>query len=845
MAVVTQQIPTFLGGVSRQQDTKKSPGQLTEIINAFPDPAFGLIKRNGNQFLYELEDFNGITNLFDDGFWFSINRDNDESYLGVITNAGDIRIWNIIPTLVGNTFTYTECTVTGKTDADVISYLTSSNSAETIEKVTYLDQTYLINKGKTVEMQPKTSYDLGVRGTVIIAELGQGDYTVFLDGTGYSHTASSSDTAEHILNQIKADIDTAALGFTVTVYGSSMEITKATAFTLEVKGGDSGVALTSYQDEVTTPSRLAASTVDGRRVKIINSIDDRNSYFVKFIGVAGSSTGAGTGYWQEDLGWDEDEANPGDYLLASAGFLATTMPYKLTNTAKNTFTISSEDWAPRATGNDFGNPVPSFVGKQIKYGVLNSNRLAFLGSDSIVLSTAKDLSSFFYTSAQTITAADPIDVDVPSFRVGTLHSAISKPQGLILFTQFEQFLLYSENGNLTPFDSVIRTIGQYENALDVPIRDVGPYVSFISRTPTNGKVFGMQPRGGNETPNTSEISQIVTGYIPNDINKLTADPQNSLMAVYSSANESIYMYKFYSNGEEQLMQAWFKWQVVGSVQFMEIIQNILVLVTEAEDRYNLSIISLVQDPYPLAQRFPEGQPDVTNITVSNARLDFTYVPVEYGTITYDSLTNKSTLPTAYPHISGKRAVAVRIPEVSVSAPLKLSDLPKLFITSAGSNLLNAGVIYEIDETDWSVQGDITKNDDGTDNPNIESQLVVGYVFDYEVEFPTYYFSQGQSIDWSATLTIARMKFNVGLSGFLEFYLKRYGATEWNLVQPVIQADYYLANSVPLNKDTVFTVPIHQRNTNYQLKLKSTSPFPVTLTNMTWEGNYSTRYYRRA
>jgi hypothetical protein len=41
------------------------------------------------------------------------------------------------------------------------------------------------------------------------------------------------------------------------------------------------------------------------------------------------------------------------------------------------------------------------------------------------------------------------------------------------------------------------------------------------------------------------------------------------------------------------------------------------------------------------------------------------------------------------------------------------------------------------------------------------------------------------------------------------------------------------------------VPIHQRNTNYQLKLKSTSPFPVTLTSMTWEGNYSTRYIRRA
>ena len=833
MAVVTQQIPTFLGGVSRQQDTKKSPGQLTEIINAFPDPAFGLIKRNGNQFLYELEDFNGITNLFDDGFWFSINRDNDESYLGVITNAGDIRIWNIIPTLVGNTFTYTECTVTGKTDADVISYLTSSNSAETIEKVTYLDQTYLINKGKTVEMQPKTSYDLGVRGTVIIAELGQGDYTVFLDGTGYSHTASSSDTAEHILNQIKADIDTAALGFTVTVYGSSMEITKATAFTLEVKGGDSGVALTSYQDEITSPSRLAASTVNGRRVKILNSIDDRNSYFVKFIGVPGSSVG--TGFWREDLGWDEDPANPGQYLLASGGFDITTMPYKLVNTAKNTFTVGAENWAPRVTGNDLSCPIPSFVNRVLKFGVLNSNRLALLGPDSVVLSAAKDIANFFYTSAQTVTAADPVDVDIPSARVGTLHSAISRTQGLILFTQFEQFLLYSESGNLTPFDSIVRTIGQYENAPDVTIQDVGPYVSFISRTPLSTKVFGMQPRGGNEAPNTSEISQIVSGYIPSDASQLIADPQNSLIATYSETDESIYMYKFYSNGQEQLMQAWFRWKVIGSVKFMEVLQNILVFVTESDGTYNLSIVSLIQDPYPLAQRFPSGSSNLTTIAVSNARLDYLYIPVSYGTITYDSVTQRSTIPKPYTHIAGKKAVAVQIPTVAPQQPQKLSDLPKLFITSSFSPI-NSGTIYEIDESDWTVQGDLT---------GLDSNLVVGYIFDYEVELPTYYFKQGESFDWSGVLTIARMKFNVGLSGYLEFFLKRYGATDWNLIQPVIQADYYITSSIPLNKDTVFNVPIHQLNTSYQLKLKSTSPFPVTLTNMTWEGNYSTRYIRRA
>ena len=832
MAVVTQQVPTFLGGVSRQQDIKKSPGQMSEILNAFPDPAFGLIKRNGSQFLDELTP--PTSDSLDNAYWFSINRDDDESYLIAVTNAGKIKWWNLVPTLSGSSFTWASGEVV---DAATQTYLTagSGNAIDKIETVTYLDQTYLINKEKTVEMLPKSTYNLKRNGTVVVASLENGLYEIFLDGQVYSHSITINDTVDHLLTTLKTNINNADPSYTVEIYGSSLEITKATAFDLEVKGGDSGKGLTSYQDGVTNTSRLSASSPDGRRVKILNSIDDRNSYFVKFIGVAGSTSETGTGYWQEDIGWDEDPLTPNTAQLASAGFNITTMPYKLVNTAKNTFTVGPENWAPRATGNDLSCPIPSFVDRVIKFGVLNSNRLALLGPDSVVLSAAKDISNFFYISAQTVTAADPVDVDIPSARVGTLHSAISRTQGLILFTQFEQFLLYSESGNLTPFDSIIRTIGQYENAPDVEIQDVGPYVTFISRTPLSTKVFGMQPRGGNEAPNTSEISQIVSGYIPSDASQLIADPQNSLIATYSETDETIYMYKFYSNGQEQLMQAWFKWQVVGTVKFMEVLQNILVLVTESDGVYNLSIISLIQDPYPLAQRFPSGTPDLTTIAVSNARLDFLYIPVSYGTITYDSATQRSTLPRPYNHITGKNAFAVKVPTVSAQQPQKLSDLPKLFITSS-FNPIGNGTIFEIDESDWTVQGDLT---------GLDSQLVVGYAFDYEVELPTYYFNQGQSIDWSAILTVARMRFNVGLSGYLEFFLKRYGAQEWRLIQPVIQADYYLANNIPLNKDTVFNVPIHQRNTNYQLKVKSTSPFPVTLTSMTWEGNYSTRYIRRA
>jgi len=824
MAAVTQQIPNFLGGVSRQLDTKKSPGQVTEIINGYPDPAFGLIKRNGNQFLFEVAD--DTSGLLTNGFWFDINRDDDESYIGVITNAGDIRIWNLIPTLSGGSFTWAECTVANKTDADVVAYLASSNAHDNINSVTYLDATYLINKSKTVQMQAKANHALGVNGTVIIALTGQGDYVVTLDGVDYTHAAGGTDRPEHILNQLATPIN--AAGYTATVIGSSMEITRATAFTLSVNSGDSAGSMTSYQDVVASPSFLSADSVHGRRVKVLNSLDDKSSYFVKFVAQDGVS---GDGYWQEDLGWDD--ADPGK--LASAGFDATTMPYVLVNTGLNTFSIAAGSWASRLTGSDTSCPIPSFVGTSIKYGVLNNNRLAFLSSDSIVLSVAKDLNNFFYTSAQTVTAADPIDVDVPSTRVGTIHSAVAKPQGLVIFSQFEQFLLYSESGNLTPFDSVIRTVGQYENASDVDIVDAGPYVSFVSRTPLNSKVSGMVLRGNNENPIVTDISQVVAGYLPNDINRLTADPQNSLIAAYSPSTEELFMFKFYSNGQEQLMQAWFKWTIPGEVQSIQFIQNILIIVSKSGTSYNASLISLVQDPFPIARKFSVLPADLTSIAVSNARMDFLYQPAAHGTITYDSITDRSTLPRPFDHIPGKRALAVQVPQVTAVQPTKLSDLPQLFVVSI-PNPLNAGYISEIDTSDWTIQGDWTGFDD---------KLIVGYEFSFEVELPTYHLNRNNNYDWSSSLTIARMKFNVGLSGYLNFQIKRFGSATWTYLQAVLESDRYVSNTIPLIQDKVFTVPIHQRNDNFQLKVISTSPFPVTLSSMVWEGNYSTRYYRRA
>ena len=67
---------------------------------------------------------------------------------------------------------------------------------------------------------------------------------------------------------------------------------------------------------------------------------------------------------------------------------------------------------------------------------------------------------------------------------------------------------------------------------------------------------------------------------------------------------------------------------------------------------------------------------------------------------------------------------------------------------------------------------------------------------------------------------------------------------WYTLQPTQNANYYLGDDVPIETQNLFTVPIHQRTDNYTLRVFSDSPFPLALTSMAWEGNYSPRYYRR-
>jgi len=863
MAAITQSIPTFLGGVSRQSDTKKKPGQVNEILNGYPDPTYGLLKRNGSQFLGTLATYvNDPSDTLKDGYWFSIARDNDERYIGVITTTGNIRIWNTVPSFSGNQLVFTEATIANKTDADVVAYLTKAAgvaSSEAFHTFTYLDQTYVINKNTNVLMNAKSNYYLRARATVILGSIDYDqEYAIWVGGTKCSFTTVDVTTAEtrgdpvdadEILSGLKTDLEAkVGTNYNIYKYSNSLEIERKdgqTPFTIEVKAGIQGVSLTSYQDEVTSSARLAAFTKPGRRVKILNSIDERASYYVKFV-ATGNATGdttsavnAGSGYWEEDRGWDIDVdqsglpvSTGGKFIaqLASTGFNAQTMPYKIRSTGTNTFTIGKETWAPRLTGNDYGNPVPSFVGTSIKFGLVYSNRLVLLTADTIAMSVAKDFENFFFTSAQTVLASDPVDVETSSTKVSNLYCAVAQAQGLVVFSEYEQYLIYSESGVISPSDVIIRTVSQYESDKTTPAKDTGGFIAFVTKTPGYSKILGMQPRGNQESAEVSDISKIVSGYLPPDCEQLIVNAQDSLLGVLSPSLNTLFFYKYFSDGKEVAMQAWFKWKVPGQLEFTVMLDNYLILLIREGGQYRVLLIDTVQDPYSL----PE---EVTQLvtTFATTRLDHYFLASAGGTITYDSVSKKSTIPKPYNHITTATPIAVTIPTAQKGTA---NDYDTIY-TQTFTQISEANFIGEIEvdgSGNWLLLGDWTGK---------ENNLVVGYRFDFDVELPRYFYRQQNDLDWSGSLTIARMRFDIGLTGSVNFFVSKYGSPDWRPAIGVQYANYYVANNPPIIDRTTLTVPIHQKNTNFSIKVNSNSPFPVSLNGMKWEGNYAPRYYRRA
>ena len=989
MPAVTQRIDDYLGGVSRQSDDKKLPGQVVECINGYPDPTFGLTKRPGFQHLGNL----GTGTTYDNSKWFFISRTETEKYIGCITPAstnpvatGSIAIWNAatfapcnvyfdaLPWAASTSYAVGDlvqndsgkvyqCDTAGTsassggptgTGANISdnsarwdylhsgqaqAYLTSL-SRTNYDILTVQDKSIITNKTKVAAITANPQFDANRQGTIKLTGVSTATkYNVSVAGQPITEYTSANDaTYDDVLTELKSRIDGLSISnLTVTKLKDALHLARTGAsFTLTGTGGPYKAQLQVFQDQVPTIDKLPAESIHDHVVKIINSGALLSSYFLKYVSEGGAGT-TGAGFWTEALGHG-----------MSTGLDPASMPHELENTAVNTFVFQRIQWTARAVGDDTTNSHPSFIDSKIQQSFFHNNRLGFLAEDTVSMSQAGDFFNMYHTSAQTVTDADPIDISASTVKPVALHSVIPSTQGLVLFSANQQFLMGAADGILTPAKTVIRTIASYEMDTVIDPVDTGTTINFISKTPSYTRIFAMITRGENENPQVEDIGRIVNEWVPSTVDTLISSPQNQFIAFSGQSSKYIYFFRSYTEGKTVKLASWFNWLAPGNVQTIAADSDEFFAVTKQAGQFILSKASLSQSPEDAIIVNNDGQR-------LNPCVDL-YATA--SSVSFDTAGNFSKCFIPYNDATDLKPVIV----------IKGTTATGQFIESGFT--ISPERVVESGNTYFKVPG---KN-----LTSVASDVIVGYKFDFDVILPKTYYKIDDEMkrsDFTANLTIARMKFAVGLSGMMAFKLKskgirqgkrvytadgtttdypwiddninyiddnqikvklnnvettaftvdRTGALpkitlnsasselktfsgngslktfdltfvpnnhsiikvkiggvettdfdivdqfihfdtapasgtnnilvysadeiiiyidEWYNLNPVIMADNYLANDIPVSDQTIFTLPIHQKTDNFSLRLFNDSPFPVSLNSMMWEGTYSPRFYRR-
>jgi len=862
MPAVTQRVDSYLGGVSRQSDDKKLPGQVEECINGYPDPTFGLTKRPGFQWIGNL----GTGTTYDNSKWFFISRTDSEKYIGCITpvpsgqSQGAIAIWNAV--------TFAACTVTYGTGAQA--YLTGTRTDYDV--LTIQDKSIITNKTKVVAKIADPTFNANRQGTYKISGTSiETTYSGSVAGSNWTVTTDSDDTYSDALTKIKTAIDALSIsGLTTTKLKDSIRLTRNASFTLTGTGGPFANQLTVFQDQVATLDELPSESVHNHVVKIINSGALTKAYYLKYVANDGTS---GPGYWTETIAPD-----------TSTGLDNSTMPHELVNTSVNNFTFQRITYAARDVGDDETNSHPSFVTNKITQSFFHNNRLGFLSGDTVSMSQSAKFFNFYHTSAQIVTDSDPIDLSASTVKPVALHSVIPSNQGLVLFSANQQFLMGSNDGILTPTKTVIRTIANYEMDTVIDPVDTGTTINFISKTPSYTRVFAMITRGENENPQVADIGKVVNEWIPADMDTLISSAQNQFIAFSGQSTRYIYLFRQYAEGTDIKLQTWFNWEAPGNVQTIAADSDEFFAVTKQGGQFTLSKASLSQSPEDAIIVNNDGQrlnPCIdlyatASSVVWDATNEFSKCFIPY---------NDATNLTPVLIIKGTTATGQFIESGFTISPERVVESGNTYFKVPIKNLTS-----------------------------IASDVIVGYKYDFDVTLPKTYYRVDDDMkisDFTANLTVARMKFAVGLSGVMGFKLKSKGIRqgkrqytgdgsttvfnwdpsdisyvdrdqikvkinnvvttaftvnsdtqltldsapangdtiliyldEWYSLNPVIKADDYLANDIAISNQTMFTLPIHQKTDNFTLRLFNDSPFPVSLNSMMWEGIYSPRFYRR-
>jgi len=269
----------------------------------------------------------------------------------------------------------------------------------------------------------------------------------------------------------------------------------------------------------------------------------------------------------------------------------TTMPHRLVRMSDGTFVFAPIAWEPRGVGDEISAPDPTFVGTEINDVFFFKNRLGFLAKGSTILSRAGEFFDFFPTTATDVLDDDPIDAESSSKQVAVLRYGVPFQSQLVLFSDQQQFSLGSGVQLFTPKSAA----GDLATSVAVdrcePV-SIGSNIYFASPSGNFTSIREMFVAADTLITDSADVTAHCPVYIPANIKRLAAcEGKDTVFVLSSDEPNSIYVYKFYWNGDEKAQSAWGKWTFAQKVLYMDVVDNFLYLLFEEESAISASYTS--------------------------------------------------------------------------------------------------------------------------------------------------------------------------------------------------------------------------------------------------------------
>lgn len=621
----------------------------------------------------------------------------------------------------------------------------------------------------------------------------------------------------------------------------------------------------------------------GYRVKVANSAADEDDYYVQFYGNGDKD---GEGVWEEC-------AKPG----VKDTFDKTLMPIQLVRTSLKNFQIKHVEWDKREVGDEITNPDPSFIGNKINKLVFFRNRLCMFADENVIMSRPGDFFNFWAKTAITYSAEDSIDLSCSSEFPAIIYDGIQVNAGLLMFTPNQQFLLTTDSDVLSPNTAKINNLASYNFNIKTSPLIMGTTVGFLDNAGQKTRFFEMTRIAREGEPDVIEQSKGVDKMFPKNIDMIANSRENTVILFCEKNSSWIYGYRYFNASDKRLLNSWFKWYINGEIMHHAMMDDAYYVVVRTTNSAGVKKDVLQK----FALRLDAASDFITDdqgTTITEDDIDYRIhldnsTTVEASALTYDSTNKRTTfaLPAGFNSTTAQLAAIVKtsgssqgwysgtasvkqVETISVTAGGSgYTDPPAVTITGTtgtgatatavltgnavssikvdnpGTNYWNgATVTIAAPPSGTTATATATVNNNVVLDKKWDTDIVLGYLFDMELTFPTIYYGREAGDSWhsnlNGSLVVHRVKLSLGPSGVYETTLIRPGKPDYTELFESATADQYNPDRVAIDEEQKATIPVYEKNTNLKLKLKSTHSSPATLYSMTWEGDWTDKYYNR-